>query len=330
MGQSAISEGFTMTHYALLNDFALLSFEGEDALTFLQGQLSQDMRLVKAETALLASYSNPKGRVFATMLFWQDTHTENKYYALVRKDIAAFLQKRLRMFVLRAKVTIDIPSASIHGLWGENLTALPCVEHVITNPPLVGTSDTATPQFHAIATEQGFIIFYSTINNTQRALLIELGASPSPLSGGTLSEEAEWYKQDIQAGIPWIGDKAKELFIAQSINLDAIGAINFKKGCYPGQEVIARSHYLGQLKRRSMIGVIDTSITDTETLIGSDIMQNDTPVGQVVNASSTQNKTYLLFEVQLNALNADGLSLASTPTQRIQVKAVPYALDKPE
>lgn len=320
-----------MAQYADLDDFALLCFEGEDTLTFLQGQLSQDMRLVKGDTALLASYSNPKGRVFATFLFWQDTQVDSTYYALVRKDIATFLQKRLRMFVLRAKVTISIASAHIRGLWDTkalNLFTNDEISHAINRFKVYARGNNSV------------LISYPTLPDVYRALYITIVDSTDDavendtvvdLSTYQTSSASIWATQDILAAIPWIGEQTKEVFVAQSINLDAIGAINFKKGCYPGQEVIARSHYLGSLKRRSLIGIIEHgNPVDTHTLLGSDIMQGDTPVGQVVNASSADGKIYLLFEVQLNALEQGELALALVPDVSIKVQPVPYPLEKPE
>lgn len=329
-----------MTAYAFLEDFALLRFQGADALSFLQGQLSQDMHLVRAENALLASYSNPKGRVFATFLCWQDTQVESSYYALLKKDIAEFLQKRLRMFVLRAKVSIELVPATIQGFWGESLadSSHTVITHLLhTNNIAISYFSTdmpsGIPTFNVLPIKGGFAIL-SLVEKTQRVLLLSIDNTKDPIAevntSDLLSTEAAWQVYDILAGIPWIGDKTKEHFIAQSINLDAIGAINFKKGCYPGQEVIARSHYLGQLKRRSMIGVIAHNITNISTLIGSDVMLGDQPVGQVINASHDNDKTYLLFEVQLSAVNQGPLSLALIPQATIQVKQVPYPLNKPE
>lgn len=325
--QSAISEGFTMTHYAFVDDFSLMRFEGADTLTFLQGQLSQDMRLVKGETALLASYSNPKGRVFATFLFWQDAAVESTYYALVRKDIAEFLQKRLRMFVLRAKVSINVVPATMIGFWG---TAL--AEVVKGAVDFKHNSPSGIPQFHVSTSDNTFTITYSTVDEHSRVLVISLDENVNieAISQADKKDGAIWNIQDILSGIPWIGEQTKELFVAQSINLDAINAINFKKGCYPGQEVIARSHYLGQLKRRSVIAIIDKAIADMGGLLGTDIMQGDTPVGQVVNASSSEGKTYLLCEIQLKALEEGPLTLAADSQATLQIQNVPYPLEKPE
>lgn len=316
--------------YAALNSFALLKFEGEDSLSFLQGQLSQDMNLVKGENALLASYSNPKGRVFSTFLFWQDALDANIYYALVPQDNAAFLQKRLSMFVLRAKVKIQLLSQQVYGVWEDNLNQLNTVFPFATNLFNSAESSPSRPQFTLLFHDGAYLVKYPSYQHTQRVLWVNLESTEIPFAQAEQVDEAAWQMQDILIGLPWIGNTAKEVFVAQSINQDAIGAINFKKGCYPGQEVIARSHYLGNLKRRTVIARIDVALQEPAALITKDVLVADNPVGQVVNACSFAGKTYLLLEVQLQAIQDAKVVLADSPSHEIHLEPIPYSLEKPE
>ncbi|ETD71717.1 hypothetical protein V757_06360 [Pelistega indica] len=262
---------------------------------------------------------------------WQDTSQAHTYYALVQRDIATFLQKRLTMFVLRAKVSISILTSAMWAVWGEDVAALtttyPFIES-LTNIPLT-LSNNEKPQFKVITHNQVTVIKFPSVDATQRLLII----SESPLwtVQEATGDENEWYAQDILLGLPWIGDKTKELFVAQSINLDAIGAINFKKGCYPGQEVIARSHYLGNLKKRSIPAYITLPVTNADELLGSDVIQDGNPIGQVVNATTVEDKIYLLIELTIKNLEDDAaIELAQLSGNTLHFLDIPYSLEKPE
>ncbi len=316
--------------YAPLSEFALLKIEGEDSLSFLQGQLSQDMNAIRGATALLASYSNPKGRVFATLLLWQADDEANSYYALVSADNAAFLQKRLSMFVLRAKVKISVIEAQLTGVWSNDFEVLkqafPAAQAISTQ-----AQQTDKPSFTVIADNEQYFIHYPSSDTAIRLLNVVVGEHSHQFDEFTLSSSQVWQQQDILAGIPWIKEQTREVFVAQSINQDAIGAINFKKGCYPGQEVIARSHYLGNLKRRTLIATLNQAIDNTQSLLASDVLEGENPIGQVVNAVTLDDKTYLLIEVQLRSIE-DGaeITLANMAGTSLQVQTVPYSLEKPE
>lgn len=318
-------------HYAPLTEFAVLKIENEDSANFLQGQLSQDIHAVQGNKALLASYSNPKGRVFATLLLWQDSHVKTTYYALVTADNAAFLQKRLSMFILRSKVKITQLNPSITGIWSTDTQALQAHFDAFTPIWQTATTTDNKPQFTVATAENQYVIRYPSADNMTRVLSVNFDENTIAVDGFNLSDSKVWQQQDIIAAIPWIGERTREVFVAQSINQDAIGAINFKKGCYPGQEVIARSHYLGNLKRRTVIAILNHTIEDTQALLASDVMDGDNPIGQVVNAVALEGKTYLLIEVQLRSIE-DGANiyLANVPSVALQTQMVPYSLEKPE
>lgn len=317
--------------YAPLSEFALLKIEGEDSLTFLQGQLSQDITAIKAETALLASYSNPKGRVFATLLMWQDSATPRSYYALVTADNASFLQKRLSMFILRSKVKISLVDAQLTGIWSSDVQALNQAFPEANALLQAVMNRTEKPRFTVTANDKHYLIRYPSADNTTRLLSIQFAENTLPTNHLSLNRSLVWQQQDILTALPWVSEKTREVFVAQSINQDAIGAINFKKGCYPGQEVIARSHYLGNLKRRTLIATVDTNIDDTADLLASDVLDGENPIGQVVNAVSIEGKTYFLVEVQLRSVEENArITLAALPEMTLTIQQTPYSLEKPE
>lgn len=318
-------------HYAPLTEFAVLKIENEDSANFLQGQLSQDIHAVQGHQALLASYSNPKGRVFATLLLWQDSSIKSTYYALVTADNAAFLQKRLSMFILRSKVKITQIHPSVVGIWSAETSALQAHFEEFTSIWQGTTTTDNKPQFSVAASNNHYLIRYPSADNMTRVLSVNLDGHTTTMDSFHLSDSKVWQQQDIFMAIPWIGERTREVFVAQSINQDAIGAINFKKGCYPGQEVIARSHYLGHLKRRTLIAVLDYAVEDSQSLLASDVVDGNDPIGQVVNAVTWESKTYLLIEVQLRSIEGGAnIYLANVPDIALQTQNVPYSLDKPE
>jgi folate-binding protein YgfZ len=142
-----------------------------------------------------------------------------------------------------------------------------------------------------------------------------------------------WQQLDVQAGLPWVEQATQDLFIAQTLNLDVIGAVSFTKGCYPGQEVVARSHYRGTLKRRMFLGHIDHA---TNIDLASDVFSTtnpNEPCGRIMNSVVTGNRTDMLFESTLAAATENGLYLPAQggelENKKIVIDALPYSLEKP-
>ncbi len=204
-------------HYAIcrLEDFGALRFRGPDARSFLQGQLSNDMARVAGAQIARAGLHNAQGRTLAVL--WLAASTPDDVLALLPLELAATIATQLRRYLLRAKVTLSDDSAhtSVLGLYGAE--ASPTLPHAWRL-------------------------------DAQRALLISTAddvASALP----TMTRE-QWRALDIAAGLPQVYAATSGQFVAQMLNLDCVDAISFSKGCYTGQEVIARAHYRGRVKRR--------------------------------------------------------------------------------
>jgi folate-binding protein YgfZ len=198
-----------------LDDFGVLRFEGADARKFLQGQLSNDLALLSPRTILRAGLHNPQGRTVA--LLWLAARAENEILAILPRELAAPVASQLRRYLLRSKVAISDESAGtpLLGAWAHSA-------------PL------AVPEGWALAAD--------------RALLI--GVAPGSEPGGARMTPQQWRALDIAAGQPQVYLATSAQFVAQMLNLDCIDAVSFTKGCYTGQEVIARAHYRGRVKRR--------------------------------------------------------------------------------
>ncbi len=322
-----------VVNYALLDDFALVKASGADAAEFLQNQLTQDIKQVSTEQARLSAWCNAKGRSLASFICWQDAEADDSYYLLLKKDLLDTTLKRLKMFILRNKVVLEEVPSSILALWSSNH------ELEIAPEKLAQKANFAVYQhdlqqwirFPSKATEQRYLVIsrgqQSAEVTTHQYLPQQSDFEWAPAAA------AYWSALDIMNGVAWVEQANYEAFIPQSINYDAIGAVSFKKGCFPGQEVVARSHYRGTLKRRSYIGFSGNSSDDIQ--VGTDIYQADQPVGQVVNIARlpAAEGTWVLFETRLEAVDGtqtEPLHLGAADGPVLNVQAPPYSLEKPE
>lgn len=342
-----------MTHPAALpsapialSDLAVLQAQGADAGTFLQGQLTNDVTHLANDQACLAGYCTAKGRLLATMVIWRDGSVETPtYWALVRADLAQALAKRLSMFVLRAKVTLQVSTRAVTGQFlsvqdhGESAdwtvshdesgtliqapSADPAVRRAwrIAKSAQDGASDTAGSAAAVSADANAGGDAATTTH-------------PSARQTCPTTDAAEvWHQADIAAGLPWICAANQDTYIPQTLNLDLLGAIHFRKGCYPGQEVVARSHYRGTIKRRMAYAMAASAADagsgiDTAT-VGMDVFdagKPDAPCGRIINLARPANGLHVLMEVQLSDLPDADFRLGAPGGARLLLQALPYRL----
>src|ERR1700733_487594 len=213
----------------------VLRVHGADALTFLQGQVSNDVMRLTPSQALLAGYHNPQGRVIALLRLVQLAPAD--VLAILPRELAPAVAARLAKFILRAKVQVSDASAqwSVTGLLGGNA---------------VTAAGEGWPQTPDGAARRGESIAVRLAGDTPRWLLVAPAAQLATPAGCVAAPREVWQRLSIAAGEPQVYARTAEEFVAQMLNLDALGAIDFDKGCYTGQEVIARAHYRGRVKRR--------------------------------------------------------------------------------
>ncbi|MDD5331097.1 MAG: folate-binding protein YgfZ [Sulfuricella sp.] len=266
-----------------LSHLGVIGASGEDSLTFLQGQTTNDVRLA-ADRAQHNSLCSPKGRMLATFLLWRG---EDGHLLQLPAELQAGIQKRLTMYVLRSKVKIRDAGAEtvrfgVAGADAENLlqTLLgPLPQEVLG----VARHDRATvlrlgpARFEVVATaEQG------------PALWDELSRTVTPAGS------ACWEWLEIQAGIPTILPATQEQFTPQMANFEALGGVSFTKGCYTGQEVVARTQHLGKVKRRLYLAHIDA---DSMPQPGDELSDGNQTAGMVVNAQPAPGGGFDLLAV---------------------------------
>ena len=288
----------------------LLAISGPDAEVFLQGQLSSDILQLTAGTVQLSSYNSAKGRMLATLFIWRDG-TES-FRALVAAELAEPLRKRLSMYVLRSKVTLaDIaPAHVLFGVGGARpADAVRAAVGVAPDAARVLTGETAT----VVALPDGRMVIVAPIalaDSLRNRLVTAAVEGPSEI----------WRWLGIRAGVPTIGAATQDLFVPQTTNWDLLGGVNFHKGCYPGQEIIARTQYLGRLKERMYPFHVDGASPSPGTKVYGTVF-GDQACGTVVDAAPAPVAgSDLLAVLQVSALDGqlhlgtpDGPTLAPLP-----------------
>src|SRR6266404_1906859 len=226
-----------------LDSLGVLRARGADVVSFLQGQLSNDIALLGPEGSLLAGYHNPQGRVIALLRLVQ--LAPDDLLAILPRELIAVVVQRLGKFVLRAKVKLADDSAAwtVAGLM---VCAPPPGAAAGGVPPFAD----ALPATVNSVTRIDASLALRVAEEPGRWLLVSPLAQPPPVSGCSPVGAEVWQRLAIAAGEPQVYAATSEAFVAQMLNLDALGAIAFDKGCYTGQEIIARAHYRGKVKRR--------------------------------------------------------------------------------
>jgi len=212
-----------------LDDLGVIRFSGADVRKFLQGQLSNDIERLSPDTLLRASLNTPQGRTLALMGL---VASDADVLALIPRDLISNISTLLKRYVLRSKVTLTDDSAAfrIVGLEASDVTAA--------------------------GLQRGQLCRYG-VQADQRLLLLQPASAAGELTFEMSRER--WRALDIAAGLPYVASALSGEFVAQMLNLDCIDAISFNKGCYTGQEVIARAHYRGRVKRRMQRFVADVA-----------------------------------------------------------------------
>lgn len=258
-----------------LNDMAVLQFEGEDAANFLHAQITNSVKKLPVGQAMPCGYCNAKGRLLANGILI--AVTADRFYFLIAKDLAQAITKRLQMFVLRSKVTVkELENIKIYGFCGtENIP-----ENITKLNPWQTLADKNS------ATDKEIIWVKAPDVNNQSAWLL----SGSSLPEYTETEISSWYANRIINGWPLIRHNAYEKFLTTALNMDLNGSIDFNKGCYPGQEIIARSHFRGTVKRRMAQGrvIFTNSETNNEISIDKNKQTQVTGLSNETQTAGTQ------------------------------------------
>lgn len=288
-----------------LVDLGVIRARGEDAAAFLHGQLTQDFSLLGVPGARLTAYCSPKGRMLASMIGIK--RAADEIVLVCHRDVLAATLKRLSMFVLRAKLKLDDASAEL-DLWGQaGASAGPAGEpwQVLDAPP--GVSRVGLYPAAGLA----------------RSLWIAPAGHEAP--AGPALDPATWAWLEVLAGVATVSAPLVEAFVPQMLNYESIGGVNFKKGCYPGQEVVARSQFRGTLKRRTYLAAGDGPMT-----VGQDVFHSsdaEQPTGTVVACGQAPaGGWHALVSMQVRSAEDGSLHLGRADGPALRLLPLPYPL----
>ncbi|MDO8717573.1 MAG: folate-binding protein [Polaromonas sp.] len=296
---------------AELTQWGVIRVAGEEATKFLQGQLTQDVALLGLSEARLAAFCNAKGRMQASFFVFKRSHDE--VLLVCSRDILAATLKRLSMFVLRAKakLTDASPEFSLYGVAGNAMEKI---------------AGSACPPWTKVDFDSANLVFLHAGAGQARALWCAPAGTPAPR--GPALDLALWDWLEVQSGIAMITQPIFEAFVPQMLNYESVGGVSFKKGCYPGQEVVARSQFRGTLKRRAYL--VHTAGTPT---VGQEVfhaLDAEQPCGLVAAVAANPSGGFdavVSMQTAAAADSADGrLTLGGSTGAALMLLPLPYPL----
>ena len=286
----------------VLPHLGVIAARGSEAAHFLHNQLTHDFLLLDQHHARLAAFCNAKGRMQASMLGWKTSDEE--VLLVLRLDLLPQTLKRLSMFVLRAKVKLSDATAEwkVHGHLAQEIQAA---------KPWQSSRDNGcwTVSLYPSAGASRSLVLAPVHTQTQDAVL----------------SLDDWLLSEVLSGVGDVQAATFEAFVPQMLNYESVDGVNFKKGCYPGQEVVARSQFRGILKRRTYVASSSLPLQAGQEIFNS----NDTsqPAGQVVQAVAHQQQGHwALVCLQTSSVEDGELHPAETTGPVLKLHPLPYAL----
>lgn len=295
-----------------LTHLGIIEVTGEDCASFLHGQLTQDCQGLGVNQARLAAYCSAKGRVLASFLVLRTA--PERFVLVCPFDVLPATLKRLQMFVLRAKVRLRDASAdlALHGLAGDAAVA-----H--------GAGAGATWQ-HLACSVQGpaTLVQIPAVNSTRRMLWLAPSLADPPT--GAALPLGMWHFMEVLGAVAWVAQAVADRFVPQMLNFESVDAVNFKKGCYPGQEVVARSQFRGTLKRRAYLVSSAAPLVAAQELFAPPAAE---PVGTIVQAAAGPGgEWHAIACLQTSAASTDAgaLRYGGADGPAVRLGTLPYPL----
>jgi folate-binding protein YgfZ len=303
---------------APLTQFGVLDFSGPDAAEFLHNQLSCDVKGLPSDRSTFGTYNTAKGRMLASFLVWRTTEG---FRMVLPRAIAPAVQKRLQMFVLRAKVKIaDRSDADV--LIGVSGAAAPGVLARFCGAPPVNEHD-----LHACS--DGVVV-----RVPRDRFILAIGSERAPELWNGLAQALRpvgpdcWHWLDIVNGIAFVTAATQDQLVPQMANMELVGGVNFKKGCYPGQEIVARTQYLGKLKRRMYLAHVEANVPPAPgaELFSEDV--NGQANGLIVAAAAAPTGGYdCLAVVQSASASASTVRVGAPDGPVLAFRPLPYPVE---
>jgi len=300
---------FTLNGVAPLAHLGVIRVEGIDAAQFLQSQLTQDFSMLGLSEARLTAFCSARGRMLASFYAFKRNHTE--ILLICSQDILAATLKSLSRFILRSKVKLVDASNeyALFGLAGAAVESIAVADRAAWSKIDIGNAS---------------VVFLYPADAVPRALWLAPVGEAAP--DGTALNPQDWAWGEVRSGIAMISAPIVDAFVPQMLNYESVGGVNFKKGCYPGQEVVARSQFRGTLKRRAFLAHSPVSMK-----VGDEVFQSgddSQPCGMVARAAALPSGSGFaaIVSMQVAAAETGGLHLASVSGPALVVAAPPYPL----
>jgi len=305
-----------------LSHYGLIQVTGPESESFLQNQFCNDVSKTSSLQSQLNAYCTPKGRVLAFFRLFQ---RENNYYLRLPREILEPTLNRLRMYVMMTKTELSDGSDTLARIGYAGPQAGQRLRTLFDDTVSIATdtvTQTAGLTIICIQADTRFEIYGDEI--ALQNLWQQLADTATPVGAGA------WELLDIHAALPDVYPQTQEAFVPQMLNLQAIDALSFKKGCYPGQEIVARMHYLGKLKRRMFVAHIDdaTRVQPGDTLFaeGSESAQG---IGKVVRAQrNPEGGSDLLAVIEISSAEERVLRLHDANGPLLKLLALPYTIEE--
>jgi tRNA-modifying protein YgfZ len=291
-----------------LPHLGIIRVEGEDAAGFLQSQLTQDFAMLGLSEARLAAFCTAKGRMQSSFIGFKRSHTD--ILLVTSRDILAPTLKRLSMFVLRAKAKLRDATAEfdLYGLVGEAALHL--------------GPDGQEPWTKSERANASVIRLYPADGQARCLWVAPVGESAPP---GPALDHERWLWGEVRSGIVTITQPIVEAFVPQMLNYESVGGVNFKKGCYPGQEVVARSQFRGTLKRRAYLAHSPTALQAGQEIFH--VSDANQPSGLVAQAAAAPGGGCdAIVSIQIAASQGGALTVGGPAGTELSLHPPPYPL----
>ena len=297
-----------------LDHLGVIRAQGDEASKFLHSQLTQDFALLGMEKARLTAFLSAKGRMQASFIGFK--RSPDEVLLVCSRDLLAPTLKRLSMFVMRAKAKLSDASEAfaLFGVAGDTLAALTGM-----------TGSAAQDTWSKTDVGAASVVALAPVAGQPRALWVAPAGEPAP--AGPPLDPALWAWSEVQSGIATLTAPLVEAFVPQMLNYESVGGVNFKKGCYPGQEVVARSQFRGAIKRRAYL-----AHTEAEPAVGAEVFSAsdlEQPCGLVVQAAPTPapgSGWDAIVALQISAAEHGGLQVGAANGMALTLAAMPYPL----
>ena len=315
--QAELKAAAADTVLAPLTQFGVIRATGEDAASFLHNLFSNDVQHLGRERAERCGFCSPKGRLLADFLIWREGQD---YLLQLSSDIQPGMLKKLGMYILRSKVKLSDANSDIVLLGIAGTGAAAALKALGAGIP--------SSQYDVLRFDAG-----TAIRLDEHRIQLAVHANAAVPVWNKLASLARpvgtpaWRWLEIAAGVPHITSATQEEFVPQMANLELIGGVSFTKGCYPGQEIVARTKYLGKVKRRTYRASVQSDCPQPGTdLFSPDLA--DQSCGKVIEATpSPSGGCELLASMLMSSAEAGDVRVGSADGPRLSFLALPYPLD---